>query len=294
MPEIHDRSFGARTTLRVGGSADRMIEVETLEELSALAATLGESEEVYVLGRGSNTLVSDAGFRGTVLHLGEGFGAISFDHDGDHCVVTAGASVDLPVLARRCVDQGLSGFTWAVGVPGTVGGALRMNAGGHGSDMSASVISAKVFSLSTRELVTLDRGDLNFSYRHSSLGNRDVVLEVSLLLDRGDQELEREALSSIVQWRRANQPGGSNCGSVFTNPEGLTAGALIDRAGLKGKRYGTAEISPKHANFIQADQGGRADDVAYLMREIVEAVEANSGIRLQSEVRMVGFGGTEQ
>lgn len=289
MPELHDRSFGARTTLRVGGQARRIFEVADRDELERIADLLAEDEPVYVLGRGSNTLVADAGFAGTVLHLGEGFSAISFHDEGDRAFVTAGGSVDLPVLARRCAHEGIAGFTWAVGVPGSVGGAVRMNAGGHGSDMSASVVSATIFDLVAKRFVVKDLEALAFSYRHSSIQPTEVVVDVTLRLERGDRDVEQAALSTIVQWRRAHQPGGANCGSVFTNPSEISAGQLIDQAGLKGHRYGSAQVSPKHANFIQADPDGKGDDVAALIEHVADAVELASGVRLSTEVRMVGF-----
>ena len=290
MPELSDRSLGARTTLRVGGLARRFFSVSDLTELEAIAHGLSIDEPIFILGRGSNTLVADAGFEGTVLQLGEGFQGIEFVDHGEYCVVEAGAGVDLPVLARRCVEQGLEGFTWAVGVPGSLGGAIRMNAGGHGSDMSASVVSVTVFDLASKHYVTKSVEDLGYAYRHSTIAATDVVVSAKLKLMPGDQDVERLGLSSIVQWRRANQPGGANCGSVFTNPSTDSAGALIDRAGLKGYRRGSAAVSSKHANFIQADAGGRADDVAALIRDITERVEQDSGVRLTTEVRMVGFG----
>ena len=289
MPELQDRSLGARTTLRVGGDARRIFEVADQEELASSADLLAADEPVYVLGRGSNTLVSDAGFAGTVLHLGEGFSSISFREEGDRVLVIAGGSVDLPVLARRCAHEGLTGFTWAVGVPGSVGGAVRMNAGGHGSDMSASVVSATIFDLVTKRLVVKDLDALAFGYRQSSIQPTEVVVEVTLHLTHGDRETEQAALSNIVQWRRAHQPGGANCGSVFTNPAEVSAGQLIDQAGLKGHRHGSAQVSAKHANFIQADAGGKGDDVAVLIEQVADAVEVATGVRLSTEVRMVGF-----
>ena len=289
MPELSDRSLGARTTLRVGGEARRFLEVTDVGELERIASELAEGEPVFVLGRGSNTLVADAGFDGTVLHLGEGFSTIDFATEGDHCFVHVGAGVDLPVLARRCVEQGLAGFTWAVGVPGSLGGAVRMNAGGHGSDMSESIVSVTVFDLATKQVVEKTLDDLDFSYRHSSIASTDVVVAARLRLMAGDKESEREKLSAIVQWRRANQPGGSNCGSVFTNPNNTSAGALIEQAGLKGFRIGSAAVSSKHANFIQADQGGSGEDVAELIRVIEQRVKQTSGVHLQTEVRLLGF-----
>jgi UDP-N-acetylmuramate dehydrogenase len=277
--------FGARTTLRVGGEAAELVEVESLEQLAALAANLDASRAVYVLGRGSNTLVADAGFDGVVLHLGEAFSTIELD--GTRLV--AGGAADLPVVARQSVEAGLSGFEWAVGVPGTIGGAVAMNAGGHGSDMAASLVSAAVFDLERGELLERSAAELDFGYRHSAIGPRQVVCSAVLDLVEGDRERGRQALRDIVRWRREHQPGGANCGSVFTNPPDASAGELIEAAGLKGARLGTASVSAKHANFIQADQGGAADDVVALMADIVEAVERSSGVCLQTEVRLVGF-----
>jgi UDP-N-acetylmuramate dehydrogenase len=282
---MSDRAFGARTTLRVGGEAREVLEVGSLADLERLAGRVSASSPLYVLGRGSNTLVADAGFDGIVVHLGEGFAGIEIDGTR----LRAGGAADLPVVARRSVDAGLSGFEWAVGVPGSMGGAVAMNAGGHGSDMAASVQSVSVFDLVSGQLRTLGLDELSFAYRSSALASHQVVVEVTLSLREGDRAAGHDELKSIVRWRRAHQPGGANCGSVFTNPEGTSAGALIEAAGLKGVRHGTAMVSPKHANFIQADAEGRADDVYALMREVADTVRATSGVSLHSEVRLVGF-----
>ena len=286
MTRIADAPFGARTTYRVGGRAAALVEVETIEELTeAIEAAAGVP--VYILGRGSNTLVADAGFTGVVVHLGEAFSEVTIDVE--ESVVVAGAGADLPVVARRTVEAGLAGFEWAVGVPGSVGGAVRMIAGGHGSDMAASVIAAEVLDLRRGERSTWSADDLDFSYRSSAIEPHHLVVSATLSLQHGDIERGRETLREIVRWRRANQPGGANCGSVFTNPEGDSAGRLIESAGLTGRRRGTAHVSPKHANFIQADAGGSGDDVAALMTEVAEAVAASTGVHLVSEVRRVGF-----
>ena len=277
--------FGARTTLRVGGEADEILEIESLEALGELARRLTVSTPLYVLGRGSNTLVADAGFDGVVVHLGDAFATIAVEGT----VVRAGGAADLPVVARRSVEAGLTGFEWAVGVPGSVGGAVAMNAGGHGSDMAASVVSVTLFDLDSARLRTLEAGQLSFGYRSSSIGGRQVVVEATLALALGTREVGQEALREIVRWRREHQPGGANCGSVFTNPEGASAGALIEAAGLRGARLGTAMVSPKHANFIQADADGSADDVLSLMHLIAGRVAEQSGVELHSEVRLVGF-----
>ena len=277
--------FGARTTLRVGGEAAELVEVGDIEELERLAVSIGSDRAVYVLGRGSNTLVADAGFDGVVIQLGEGFAQIAIDDRR----VEAGGAADLPVVARRSVEAGLTGFEWAVGVPGSLGGAVAMNAGGHGSDMASCLIEAEVIELGTGERRRLSTAELDFGYRRSAIGARQVVISATLELAPGDREEGRARLREIVAWRRANQPGGANCGSVFANPPGSSAGALIDAAGLKGATHGSASVSEKHANFIQAQAGGSGDDVAALMLELVEEVAATSGVELHSEVRLVGF-----
>jgi UDP-N-acetylmuramate dehydrogenase len=283
-----DAPFGAKTTYRVGGSAAVLVEVEHAEDF-AEAVAAAEGRPIYVLGRGSNTLVADGGFRGVVVHLGEAFGEVSIDATAG--TVTAGGAADLPVVARRTVEAGLTGFEWAVGVPGSVGGAVRMNAGGHGSDMAASLVSAEVVDLRTGQATSMSAEELRFGYRSSAISAHHLVVSATLSLGQGDVERGREVLREIVRWRRANQPGGANCGSVFANPAGDSAGRLIEAAGLKGRRLGTAQVSPKHANFIQADAGGSGDDVAALMAEVARTVAEASGVELVSEVRRVGFEG---
>jgi UDP-N-acetylmuramate dehydrogenase len=196
----------------------------------------------------------------------------------------------LPVVARRTAALGLTGFEWAVGVPGSIGGAVRMNAGGHGSDMAAVLRGVRVLDLRTGEDGSVSVAELDLRYRHSSVASHQVVLEAELRLAVGDRATAEAAISEIVRWRRAHQPGGPNAGSVFTNPAGDSAGRLIDAAGLKGHRVGTAVVSTKHANFIQADEGGSADDVLALMTEVRRAVRRRTGIDLVPETRLVGFG----
>ena len=285
----HEVPFGERTTFRVGGTASSWVELDDPSSLRSLAENGGLRAPIYVLGRGSNTLVADSGFSGTVVHLGPGFAGIEVDDRSFQLRV--GGAADLPVIARRSVEAGLQGFEWAVGVPGSLGGAIRMNAGGHGSEMAATTLEVSVVDLTTGVTRTATHDDLMFSYRSSSIAPTDLVVEALLQLSPGDPAEGRERLKEIVRWRREHQPGGANCGSVFTNPLGDSAGRLIDAAGLKGYRIGTAEVSEKHANFIQADSGGRGDDVAAVISSVVDQVEARSGIRLVSAVKMVGFDG---
>jgi UDP-N-acetylmuramate dehydrogenase len=194
------------------------------------------------------------------------------------------------VAARRTVRAGLTGFEWAVGVPGSIGGAVRMNAGGHGSDMAASLIEARVVDLThPRNDGVVPLVQLELGYRRSAVAPHHVVVAATLGLRPGDRAAGEREIAEIVAWRRANQPGGQNAGSVFTNPPGDSAGRLIDSAGCKGMRLGSAEVSPKHANFFQADAGGSADDVRALMETVRRRVRDHSGVDLHPETRLVGF-----
>jgi UDP-N-acetylmuramate dehydrogenase len=281
-----DVAIGPMTTYRVGGPAALFVRVEDEADLAALAAAVRETGvATLAVGRGSNLLVADRGFAGIAFTLGDAFAEIT--HQGP--LVTAGAAASLPVVARRTVSWGLTGFEWAVGVPGSIGGAVRMNAGGHGADMAASLARVRVVDLTADEDGIVPASALDLRYRGSSIGTSSLVVWAELSLAPGDRTAGEAEISEIVQWRRANQPGGQNAGSVFTNPPGDSAGRLVDVAGCKGLRLGTAEVSPKHANFIQADEGGSADDVWALMGEVRARVQAHTGIDLVPETCLVGF-----
>jgi len=284
--------LGPLTTYKVGGAAEVFVEVASPEQLVALAGALrGTGAPVLVVGRGSNLLVSDRGFPGVALQLGEELAGIDVHDDGadEAVLVAAGGAASLPVVARRTVAAGLTGFEWAVGVPGSIGGAVRMNAGGHGSDMAAVLRRVRLVDLSTGEDVEVDAERLDLGYRRSSIRQHQVVVRADLALRRGDPERGRAELAEIVRWRREHQPGGQNAGSVFTNPPGDSAGRLVEASGCKGLRVGTAEVSTKHANFIQADPGGSAEDVLAVMREVIARVERTQGVTLHPETVLVGF-----
>jgi len=274
------------STYRVGGPAALLIKIEDTTVFSTLVKALKKFHlPVLLIGNGSNVLISDDGFEGAVLKLGESFETIEIEGE----VVKAGAAVKLPVLARETVKFGLSGFEWAVGVPGTVGGAVRMNAGGHGSDIASSLLEVTTINLLTGVSSNVPAKALDFSYRYSCIKNTDFVLDAKFELIQGDKDESKRFLNEIVRWRRDNQPGGQNSGSVFTNPEGDSAGRLIEAAGLKGTRIGSAHISEKHANFIQVDEDGSAEDVRKLMSLVVEKVEDFHSITLTPETVLVGF-----
>ncbi len=283
---LENASLSDLSTYRVGGPAALLIEVEEELNFSAILKGLAKFPlPVLIIGNGSNVLISDKGFRGVVLKLGEFFETIEIQDT----TVKAGAAAKLPVVARETVKFGLSGFEWAVGVPGSVGGAVRMNAGGHGSDMAASLIEVTILNLLNGSLSTVPTSELQLSYRHSCIKSTDLVIDATLKLLSGDRDKSGNLLKEIVKWRRDNQPGGQNSGSVFTNPEGDSAGRLIEIAGLKGLRVGSARISEKHANFIQVDEAGSAEDVRKLMSSVIKKVEEIHSITLQAETVLVGF-----
>jgi UDP-N-acetylmuramate dehydrogenase len=284
-----DADIGALTTYRVGGRAALLVEAADEDDLVFVARAVEASGlPTLVIGKGSNMLVADAGFPGIAVVLGPSFEAVEIGGT----VVRAGGAAALPVVARRSASAGLTGFEWAVGVPGSIGGAVRMNAGGHGSDMAATLTSIRVVEVAAGEdgamPATLPAASLALGYRTSNVSASQVVVGASLALAPGDAEAATEEIREIVRWRRANQPGGPNAGSVFTNPPGDSAGRLIDAAGLTGHRRGSAAVSEKHANFIQADAGGSADDVLALMVEVAETVAERQGVSLHPETRLVG------
>jgi UDP-N-acetylmuramate dehydrogenase len=286
-----DVPLGPRTTYRVGGRAALLVELADDDAVAQVASAVAATGvDVVVVGKGSNLLVADAGFPGLAVVLGERFAQIEITGSS----VRVGAAAALPVVARRTVAAGLAGFEWAVGVPGSVGGAVRMNAGGHGSDMAACLTGVRVVDLRTGEDGVMPASALHLGYRRSALEPHQVVLAADLALAPGDAEAGAAELAEIVAWRRANQPGGANAGSVFTNPDGDSAGRLIEAAGAKGLRLRTAAVSDKHANFIQADDGGRADDVRALMDLVVERVRAATGVTLHPETHLVGFDNPRQ
>ncbi len=280
--------LGPLTTYRVGGSAALLMEARSEADLElAREAVTASGVPVLVVGRGSNLLVSDAGFPGLAV-LPAGLDAITVD--GQAFRARAEAGVLLPVLARRTAAAGLTGLEWAVGVPGSVGGAVRMNAGGHGADVAATLARFRFVDLSGGEDGEFAAERLHFGYRHSTVAPHHVVVWAEFALQAGDRAASEARIADIVRWRREHQPGGQNAGSVFTNPPGDSAGRIIEAAGLKGARWGSAHVSTKHANFIQVDDGGSADDVVALIRLVRERVRAETGVDLEPEVCLVGFG----
>jgi UDP-N-acetylmuramate dehydrogenase len=280
------------TTYRLGGPVAVTARVTSELDLAAVAAVIAAADPipaVLVVGRGSNLLVADRGFAGVGVILAGEFEAVTVTPETG--TVQAGGAAPLPVVARRSAAVGLTGLEFYVGIPGSVGGAVRMNAGGHGRETRQVLRRAWVLDLTRAEPAPQPRTveDLDLAYRHSALTATEVVTRADLQATVDTPEACEARVAEIVRWRREHQPGGANAGSVFRNPPGDSAGRLIDLAGLKGHRVGGAVVSAKHANFFQAEPGATANDVARLVATVQDRVENVTGIRLTPELQMVGF-----
>jgi len=285
---VEHAPFGARTTYRVGGTVRALVTLSSAADLDELGPLLDASGlPTCALGNGSNLLVAEGEHDVVGVRLAGEFLELRWRDEDATVIVEAGAGLGLPIAARRLAREGVAGFEWAVGVPGTFGGAVVMNAGGHGSDMDAAVVGVRARRGGTSRDWSHD--ELHFAYRSSALSPRDLVTEVTLRLAHGDPDEAQERIREIVRWRRAHQPGGANGGSVFRNPEGDFAARLIEAAGCKGMRHGGAVVSEKHANFIVADADATAGDVYALIVEVRDRVRSRTGVALHSEHRFLGF-----
>jgi UDP-N-acetylmuramate dehydrogenase len=279
--------LGPLTTYKSGGPARYFVEVPDTETLGRLAASGALADlPILVLGRGSNLVVSDAGFGGIVIRLGPALGTVEVEDR----TVRAGGSAPLAQVARTSVDSGLAGLEFFVGIPGSVGGAIRQNAGCFGIETRDRLIRAGIIELRDGNVAELGPDQLDMSYRHSNLGSTQVVVEAVFAAEPGDVATGRAELRRITRWRRDHQPGGTfNAGSVFKNPPGISAGELIDSLGLKGMRVGDVAVSEKHANFFVAGSGATSDDIRTLVRSVKDRVLEETGTNLETEIQFVGF-----
>lgn len=279
-----DQTLGALTTYKFGGRAAWYAEVGNIDQLTDLISAAGR-RPLFVLGRGSNVVVADEGYRGLVIRLGGEFNEVEVVEG----VATAGAGVSLPRLARVCATAERGGLEFYVGIPGSVGGAVVMNAGGHGSDTAEWLIEATVLDTLTGRVTTEGPAALDLGYRHSRLSASDVVLDAAFRTIPRPRRDGEQIMRDVTAWRKANQPGGTfNAGSVFKNPPGDAAGRLIDSCGLKGFSVGGASVSDRHANFFVADATATAQDVFDLVREVRRIVGERTGVTLETEIRFVG------
>jgi UDP-N-acetylmuramate dehydrogenase len=278
--------LGALTTYKLGGPARYFHEATSREGLQRVVrASVEAGVPVLVLGRGSNLVVSERGFDGLVLRLSGAFGAIEFDGED----IVAGGAVHLPSLARSAVRAGRLGLEFYVGIPGSVGGAVRQNAGCHGQETADHLLAAEILEVAGGQIEFHPTEALDLGYRHSSITAGQVVLGARFRTIAGDRLQGEARLREITRWRKSHQPGGTlNAGSVFKNPPGDAAGRIIDELGLKGLTVGGAAVSERHANFFVASDRATPSDLHRLVIEVRRRVRQATGIDLEPEIVFVG------
>ena len=284
---LENEPMAAHTTFKVGGRADVLLSVRSEEELkNAVLAARGIGCAVTFIGRGSNLLVRDGGIRGLVIRLGEEFGGIEVREDR----IEARAGESLARLSNRAMEAGLSGLEFASGIPGSVGGAMAMNAGAYGGQMADVTERARVMDTATGEICEMELEQLSMGYRTSLVLEKGLLVTSALFrLKTGDRALIKAQMDELNRRRREKQPlNYPSAGSTFKRPEGYFAGALIEQAGLKGACVGGAQVSELHAGFIVNRGNATASDVLSLIGLVQQRVLENSGVTLETEVRIVG------
>ena len=281
-----DEPLSRHNYFGIGGSAAAYFEVSTTDELAYVAQLKKRwNVPVAMIGRGSNLLVNDVGYTGIVVRLVGEFNRLEFDKNR----VEVGAGVSLPRLSKMAAVRGLSGVEFALGIPGSIGGALIMNAGAWGSSFGELVERVQALT-DEGEFVNLSRDDAQFSYRHSGLKTYFCVTGATLTLTPGDTEEVENLMQDLYKQKTTNQPfAEENAGCMFKNPPGHSAGKLIDECGLKGHRIGGAEVSKIHGNFILNLDDATAHDVLSLVRHIQDHVKRERGVDLEMEVQLLGF-----
>jgi UDP-N-acetylmuramate dehydrogenase len=279
------------TTYRLGGPAALYVEAATEDDLVVLGHMLKEESQpmdVLAFGRGSNLVVSDRGWSGIVVRLGAAFSWIEPANDGAPGL-RAGGATSMPLLANWAARRGLTGMEFTVAIPGSVGGAVRMNAGAHGTETGDRLTVARLFDLDRLEMVERPTSQLALSYRRSNLTDNELVVEARWHLQRSEESSIRSRMEGYRRHRAETQPGAvQNAGSVFKNPPGDAAGRLVEAAGLKGLRVGGASVSNLHANFFIAEASATAQDVYDLVHTVRARVTERLGVELEPEIRFVG------
>ncbi len=278
--------MSAHTTFKVGGCCDIMVFPNSAEAVcAAIRRAVDIGLEYYILGNGSNVLFSDKGFRGAIITLGADFSFLNVDGN----TITASAGMSLKKVCLKALESGLTGLEFAYGIPGTVGGAVYMNAGAYGGEMKDVVIS--VTCVNRRgEIVTHCADELNFAYRSSRfVCSGEVILSADFKLQNGDAAAIKSRMDELMERRKSRQPlDYPSAGSTFKRPEGSYAGLVIEQSGLKGYTVGGAQISEKHANFVINKGGATADDIIRLISDVQKTVKEKTGFELECEVRIIG------
>lgn len=287
MRKLYDVDMREYTTFRAGGRAAEMVICDTAEELAETVLPLKrEGKPCIMLGNGSNTLFTDGGYKGTVIRLGRDFRAVAV-----HGVsVVCGADVSVAAAAKAALAANLTGFEFASGIPGSIGGALFMDAGAYGGEMKDVVTEAQILRIGTGQVETVAAEEMELSYRHSVFQTSgDIILSVTLGLKPGDHDAIAAEMNELTRRRNAKQPVQyPSAGSFFKRPEGCFAGKLIQDAGLKGLSVGGAQVSEQHSGFIINKGDATADDIIRLMHLVQNTVRDKLGVVLEPEVRIIG------
>ncbi|MDD7113697.1 MAG: UDP-N-acetylmuramate dehydrogenase [Lachnospiraceae bacterium] len=284
---LTEEPMSRHTSFQIGGPADLFVQPATGEEVRE-AIRLAKKVQVpfFVVGNGSNLLVSDDGFRGMILQIGRNLQEITVEGNEIH----AEAGALLSRVARTALEHGLTGMEFAAGIPGSLGGAVAMNAGAYGGEMKDILTEVEVLTPEgERKVLTLD--ELELAYRHSCIFEKNyIVLSAHLHLGEGDKDAIRNRMDELARARREKQPlEFPSAGSTFKRPEGYFAGKLIQDAGLKGYTVGGAQVSEKHSGFVVNCGGATAEEVLFLIRQVQKKVKDQFGVTMEPEVRMVGF-----
>jgi UDP-N-acetylmuramate dehydrogenase len=288
-----DAPLAKYTSARVGGPAEMFLTVENALELqTAVELAYAQHVPYFILGGGSNILVADEGVRGLVIM--NRAKTVRFRHTGAHVVCTVESGMNLSSLARQCIGKGLGGLEWAIGIPGTLGGAVVGNSGAHGGDMAGNLLAANIWEPG-RGARMYSNEELKYSYRDSLLKReqgrnlaRRVVLSAELQLTPEAVNVLTARADGFTAYRKQTQPGGASMGSMFKNPPNYYAGYLIDTAGLKGYQVGSVRISEKHANFFVSDGDATAEDIRSLIAEAWHRVREQFGVEMELEVELIG------
>lgn len=285
---LRDESMKAHTTFKVGGNADFVLLPKTIEALSEAIKYLNVVQyPFYIMGNGSNVLVKDSGYRGAIIKLKENFSKIEVD--ADSCYIKADAGALLSRIAKCAYDESMTGFEFAAGIPGTLGGAVTMNAGAYGGEMRDIIMEVTVMDKAGNVEVK-SNDEMNFDYRHSIVMDGDlIVLNAIMELKAGSKDDIKEMMDDLAFRRRDKQPlEYPSAGSTFKRPEGYFAGKLIMDAGLRGYRVGGAMVSDKHCGFVINKENATASDVLQVISDVKAKVFEQFGVMLEEEVKILG------
>ncbi len=289
LPEVRGKyrenvDLSKSNWFQVGGLADIQFKPEDTEDLSHFIKNLNKDIPYYIIGAGSNIIVSDKGVRGVVIKLGREFAKMKTEGK----TTTLGAACLNANVASYCINEGLGGIEFLSGIPGSIGGALAMNAGAYGTETSDVLISAKAIN-KAGEIIELQNADFNFSYRHNGLPRDYIYIEGTFRIESEEPNIVAERIKNIQTKREETQPIRTRTGgSTFKNPEGHKAWELIDKAGMRGARVGDAQMSEKHCNFMNNLGQASANDLIELGKQVTQAVKEKTGIELNWEIRVIG------